>query len=271
LRPTVSISLLMVFTVITWRSVLNLPDGRLHLTMLDVGSADALLITTPGGRHVLINGGASPSRLSDQLGRRLEPFDRKIDYLVIASTQENEVAALPRSLESFHPVNAIWAGNGQASFSSRKLDDWLSLNAVPVHLAQVGDELDLGDGAKLRTLAVSPAGAVLSLEWHNFRVVLPIGVDFDMYDQLKYGKYFGPVNALLLAQSGYGPANPEQWLTTLHPEMVLLSVSASDPNGLPAPELLKAVKDINLLRTDAHGWIDLASDGQNTWVTVEKK
>jgi len=92
-----------------------------------------------------------------------------------------------------------------------------------------------------------------------------------MYDQLKYGKYLGPVNALLLAQSGYGPANPEKWLTTLHPEIVLLSVAAGDPNGLPAPELLKTLKDINLFRTDAQGWIDLASDGQNTWVTVEKK
>jgi competence protein ComEC len=271
LRPTVSISLLMVFTVLTWRSALNLPDGRLHITVLDVGSADALLVTTPSGRHVLINGGGSPSRLSDQLGRRMEPFDRKLDYLVIASTQENEVAALPRVLESFRPLNAFWAGNGQASFSSRKLDDWLSLHAVPVRLAQVGDDLDLGDGAKLRTLAVSPAGAILAVEWHNFRAVLPIGIDFDMYDQLKYGKYLGPVNALLLAQSGYGPANPEKWLTTLHPEIVLLSVAAGDPNGLPAPELLKTLKDINLFRTDAQGWIDLASDGQNTWVTVEKK
>ena len=270
LRPTVSLSLLMVFTVITWRSVLNLPDGLLHVTLLDVGSSDAILITTPSGRHVLVNGGRSPSRLANQLGRRLEPFDRKIDYLVIASTQENQVAALPRTLESFSPQNAFWAGNGQASFSSQKLDDWLSAHAVPVRLAQPGDDLDLGDGAKLRTLAVSPNGAILALEWHNFRMVLPVGVNFEMYEQLQYGKYLGPVTALLLAQSGYAPANPTEWLTTLHPQIALLSVAAGDPNGMPAPEPLKALKDINLFRTDAHGWIDLASDGQNTWVTVEK-
>ncbi len=271
LRPAVTISLLMVFTVITWRSALNLPDGRLHVTLLDVGSANAILITTPSGRRVLVNGGGSPSRLADQLGRRLEPFDRKLDYLVIASTQENEVAALPRALESFRPQNAFWAGNGQASFSSQKLEDWLSARAIPVQLAQPKDELDLGDGARLRALAVSPAGAILAVEWHNFRVVLPIGVNFDTYEQLQYGKNLGQVTALLLSQSGYAPANPDLWLTTLHPQIVLLSVAAGDPNGLPAPQPLKTLKDINLFRTDANGWIDLASDGQDTWVTVEKK
>ena len=273
LRPTVSLSLLMIFTVLTWRSVLNIPDGRLHLTVLDVGSADALLITTPSGRLVLVNGGPSPSRLADQLGRRLPPFDRRLDYLVVASTLEDEVAALPRTLEGLKPLNVFWAGNGQASFSSQKLEDWLSDRAVPTHLAQPGDELDLGDGAKLRALAVSPSGAILEIEWHNFRALLPIGVNFDMYEQIKYGQQLGPVTVLLLSQSGYAPANPEEWLTNVYPQIAVLSVAAGDPDGLPAPEPLKTLKNVNanLFRTDANGWIDIASDGQNTSVEVEKK
>lgn len=271
LRPATSLTVLLLFSTLIWRSALNLPDERLHVTVLDVGSSDAILITTPGGRHVLINGGNSPSRLSDQLGRRLLPFDRKIDYLVIASTQENEVAALPRTLENYQPQNAFWAGSHQASFASQRLEEWLKSNAVPIHEAQSGDELDLGDDARLRTLSASPSGAILELEWHNFRMILPIGVNFDMYAELKNGKYFGDVTALLLTQSGYGPANPDEWLTNIQPQITLLSVAAADPNGLPAPGPLKVLKDANLLRTDANGWIDLASDGQNTVVTVEKK
>ncbi len=271
LRPATSLTVLLLLSVLVWRSALNLPDGRLHITVLDVGSSDAILITTPGGRHVLINGGNSPSRLVDQLGRRLLPFDRKIDYLVIASTLETEVAALPRVLETYQPQDAFWAGSHDASFSSQKLESWLSDNAVPVHEAQTGDELDLGDGARLRTLSASSSGAILEVEWHNFRTILPIGVNFDMFDELDDGQYFGPVNALLLIQSGYGPANPDQWLTNIQPQITLLSVDAADPNGLPAPGPLKTLQDTNIFRTDANGWIDLATDGQNTQVTVEKK
>lgn len=271
LRPALSLSLLMVLTVLTWRSVLNMPDGRLHVTFLDAGSSDAVLITTPRGEHLLLNGGFSPAQLSDQLGRRLPPFDRKIDYLVIASTQENEVAALPRTLERFHPASVLWAGNDQASFSSEKLDEWLTGHTVPIREAQAGDELDLGDGGRLRLLSVSPAGAILAVEWYNFRVILPIGVNFDMLGELKYGKNFGPVTALLLAQSGYAPANPDLWLATVKPDMIILSVAAGDPDGLPSPELLTSLKDANIIRTDVSGWIDLASDGQNTSITVERK
>lgn len=271
LRPTVAISLLLIFSTLVWRSALNLPDGRLHVTVLDVGSSDGILITTPAGRHVLINGGSSPSRLADQLGRRLQPFDRKLDYLVIASTQENEVAALPRVLENFQPVNAFWAGNQQASFASQKLKDWISDHNVHLEDAHSGDELDLGDGAVLRTLSATPSGAILEVEWHNFRVILPIGVSFDMYEELNYGQYFGEVNALLLTQSGYGPANPPQWITNIQPQMVIISVAAADPKGLPAPQILKILEETNVFRTDVHGWIDLATDGQNVDVIVDKK
>lgn len=271
LRPAASLTVLLLFSVLVWRSALNVPDGRLHVTVLDVGSSDAILITTPSGRHVLINGGSSPSRLADQLGRRMQPFDRKLDYLVIAATQENEVAALPRTLENFEPVNVIWAGSRQASFSSQKLENWFSDHATPVHDAQPGDELDLGEGGRLRVLSATSSGAILEVEWHNFRVILPIGVSFDMYQELDQGKYFGPVNALLLTQSGYGPANPPQWLINIQPQMVLISVAAADPKGLPAPQILELLDETNILRTDVHGWIDLATDGQNVVVTVDKK
>lgn len=269
--PGLMISILMVLTVLTWRSVLNTPDGRLHVTFLDVGSSDAVLITTPTGQHVLINGGFSPSQLSDQLGRRLPPFDRKLDYLVIAATQENEVASLPRTLERFHPSKALWAGNIQASFSSEKLDEWLAGQGVSVRLAQTGDELDLGEGAKMRTLSVSPSGAILAVEWNNFRIILPVGLNLDMLTELKYGKDLGPVTAVLLSQSGYAPANPSAWLDNLKPETFILSVAAGDPDGLPSLDLLVALKDADIIRTDENGWIDLASDGQNTSITVERK
>ena len=70
---------LAVATFLVWRAAFSASDGKLHITFLDVGSADAVLIQTPSGRHVLVNGGASNSLLSNELGRRL-PFSRKLDW-----------------------------------------------------------------------------------------------------------------------------------------------------------------------------------------------
>ena len=60
--------------VLTWQAAFSAPDGRLHLTVLDVSvegrSGAALLVETPTGRRLLINGGPSGVRLSDALGKR---------------------------------------------------------------------------------------------------------------------------------------------------------------------------------------------------------
>ncbi len=59
---------LAVITILIWTSLLAQPDGRLHLYFLDIGQGDGVLIQTPSGRQVLIDGGASPQRLLQELG-----------------------------------------------------------------------------------------------------------------------------------------------------------------------------------------------------------
>ncbi|MBI4770772.1 MAG: ComEC/Rec2 family competence protein, partial [Chloroflexi bacterium] len=264
------LGVLALLTFLTWRAAFAAPDGRLHLTFLDVGSADAILIQTPTGRNVLVNGGPSPSILSDALGRRLSPFARSLDWLVIASTQSEQVGALPRALERFPPENVLWAGNLEASYESRLLDKWLADNAAPVTSASPGAGLDLGAGARLEVLSVTPRGAVLLLTWNGFRALLPIGMNFDSLAELENGAAVGPVSLLLLADSGYAPLNPPEWIANLHPQVVILSVAAGDPDGLPDQDALDAVKDITLLRTDQNGWITVTTDGAKMWVEVER-
>jgi competence protein ComEC len=274
-RPLINISLVTILlgvaSVNLWRTAANGPDGRLHVTFLDVGSAEAVLIKTPGGRFVLINGGPSPSKLVDQVGRQIPPFRRKLDVLIIAAPQENQVAALPRILDQYPPDTALWMGNRQASYSARRLDEWLTKKAVPVTEPGPGDVLDLGAGAVLKVLSVSPRGAVLSVEWENFKVVLPFGVRYDTFEELENGTRLGPATALLLAESGYSPSNPPDWVLNLKPEMYILSVAAADFDGRPSPDLLQTLKDANILRTDSMGWIMLSTDGQQIWVSVERK
>ncbi len=265
------LGVLALVTFLTWRAAFAAPDGRLHLTFLDVGSADAILIQTPTGRAVLVNGGPSPSRLSDALGRRLSPFDRKLDYLVIASTQEDQVAALPRTLERFPPEAVLWAGKVESSYSARQVDGWLTDQSVAVTRAVPGSGLDLGAGARLEVLSVTPRGAVLLLTWNGFRALLPIGMNFDTLDEPQNGQAVGLVSVLLLADSGYASVNPPEWIAALRPQVAILSVAAGDPDGLPDQDTLDAVQDINLLRTDQNGWITVSTDGSQMWVEVEKK
>ena len=257
--------LLVVFQV--WRMVFALPDGNLHLTFLDVGSADAVLIQTPDGEHILINGGERISDLSSELGRRLPPFQREIAWLIVASPQEEDLAALPRTLERFPPAQVLWSGNREASYASRSLDRFISDNGIPITYAETGQILELGQNATLQLQAVGARGSVILIEWDSFRALLPIGMDFD---SLESTKNLGEMSVLLLPDSGFAPLNPPVWINTLNPQLAILSVAADDRDGLPPDETLEALRTYELLRTDLHGWLHITTDGAQLWVEKGK-
>jgi competence protein ComEC len=261
---------LVLLVVMTWRSAFTAPDGRLHLTFLDAGSADSILIQTPGGRFLLINGGPSPSLLSDGLGRRLPAFDRRLDWLVVASTRENQLSGLPRVVERIPPEQVLWAGNVEASYSSRNLYKWFTERGIPIIRADPGAQLELGDGARLQVLATNARGGVLLLEWRDFRALLPIGMNFESLEELKYGEELGKVSLLLLGDSGYAPVNPPAWLANLNPQIVIISVAANDQDGLPDQETLTSLGAYPVIRTDQNGWIAVQTDGEEIWTRVEQ-
>jgi beta-lactamase superfamily II metal-dependent hydrolase len=123
----------------------------------------------------------------------------------------------------------------------------------------------------LSVLSIDARGAVLLLEWKNFRFLLPMGMDFGALESLKGNSPMRNVSALLLAESGYAPLNPPDLISFLHPQLALLSVAPADRNGLPSPETLEALQGYTLLRTDQNGWIELSTDGNQMWVEVERK
>ena len=123
----------------------------------------------------------------------------------------------------------------------------------------------------MHILNVNSRGAVLMLEWKEFRALLPVGMNFSAQEELKYGEDIKSTSLLLISDSGYAPINPSEWFTNLNPQLILLSVAAGDPDGLPHEGTLKAVEDFPLLRTDYNGWIEVTTDGTEMWVEVERQ
>jgi competence protein ComEC len=270
LNPAILLAVLFIISMLTWRVALALPDGRLHLTFLDVGSAEAILIQTPSGRTLLINGGPSRSVLADALGRRLSPFSRREDVLLVASSQETQLAALAGVLDMYPPEMVLWSGLANASSSSLRLQSGLAAAAIPIIPAQPGQRFDLGGGARLEVLQVTGRGSVLLLEWGGFRALLPSGQDLVSLESAATVPSLAPLSVLMLADSGLAAFNPPGWIASLHPLLTVLSVSPADPDGLPDAQTLAALQGTTLLRTDRSGWIHISTDGTRMWVETER-
>lgn len=269
-KPATVITVLGVVTLLVWKIAFTTPDGRLHLTLLDVGNGEVFLLQTPQGRKILINGGPSTSLLSDGLGRRFPPFQHQLDFIVVASPQKKQVAALSRILERYPPVQVLWAGATSPCREADYLRAALTEEEIPLTILEPGRSLDLGEGAQLSVLTISERGAILLLEWESFRALLPFGVTEENFEELRMGRDIGNVNLLLLADNGYTPSNPPEWIMNLHPQLLLLGVASDNSEGLPDRELLNTLSGYSLLRTDYHGWIEISTDGENMWLNVEE-
>ena len=267
---TLALAVTFICMMLFWSASAKSGDGRFHVTFLDAGSANAVLIQTPEGRNILINGGASVSELSDELGRRLPFFSRKLDWLIIASTDEEQLSALPRIVERYEPENVLWSGNVQGSFSAQLLDEYFAGQGIPVARAEAGQRLELGENSFIEIQAAGPRGSVLLIQNGNFRALRPIGVGEGTFESLEFGNVLGKVDVLLLADAGYAPSNPIDIFENLSPQLVVLSVAAGDPNGMPSQDVLDALDGYSLLRTDRSGWIDVSTDGTEMRVTVER-
>jgi beta-lactamase superfamily II metal-dependent hydrolase len=181
------------------------------------------------------------------------------------------VAGIAGNLERFRPSNVLWAGNTAGTRPAGDLWTQLGSLTIPTTIMQAGQGLDLGDGAKLSALSVSDKGAVLRLEWGNFRMLLPMGVDVEALNSLQEDMAMRNISVMLLAESGYTPINPPGLIKLLNPQVAVLSVAAADRTGLPSPDTIQALVGYNLARTDQNGWIQITTDGKQMWVEVEKR
>ncbi|GAB4478750.1 MAG: hypothetical protein Kow0088_18910 [Anaerolineales bacterium] len=274
LKPLPIVAILSLLTVLAWQSALSAPDGKLHLILLDIStpsqSSEALLIQTPQGRYILINGGNSPSRLLEAIDRWLPLTNRHLDWVVLAGARQAQIGGIAELVERRRVENIWWAIPQGESSAASAIQRAAKEGDIPIISAQIGQSLDLGEGGQLSVIGLGERGAVFVLEWKRFRAFLPFGLDSELREEMLESGQLRPVSLWLLANNGSSWYNPTEFLYRLQPQLVWLSVAQGDWYGLPHAEIIARLAGFPLLRTDLNGWIHLQSDGEQMWVEVEK-
>lgn len=155
---------------------LQRPDGRLWLTVLPV-PGDALLIRTPAGRHVLIDGGRDPGLLALLLGRSMPYWQRDLQAVILTRGDgqrlPGQVAALSRYRAGLALAPPDLGDHGLAG-QWRRLAVTTGARVAPL---RAGQRLEL-DGATLEVVAANPGkhgGAVLLLRYGRTRALVHTG------------------------------------------------------------------------------------------------
>lgn len=149
MRKTILLTFcLSCITLLLWREITLLPDGKLHVSLLDVGQGDSILIVTPSGKQIIIDGGPNEMLLS-HLSRMLPFFDRTIELLVISHPDADHITAIPAVLRRYS-VNAILMTGADHSSGSYDALRAIALEKhIPILFPDPHSDIHIGDGVVL--------------------------------------------------------------------------------------------------------------------------
>jgi competence protein ComEC len=254
--------------------VAHRPDGTTRLTVLDVGQGDSILVEGGRGGRMLVDGGPDPDRLLIELDRRLPPWDRRLDVVILTHPHEDHVAGLAMLLARYR-VGRVFEtgmrgpGPGYAAWSRA-----LSLpGAPPDGRLATGDRLSVDD-LHFRVLwpdpgtvperpanggrAINDVSVVLLGEVAGRRILLTGDVEDDV-DPVLAARGLPPIDVLKVAHHGSRTASTPAFLGVVKPAVAIVSAGAGNPYGHPARSTLERLSatGARVLRTDTDGSVDI--------------
>jgi len=232
---------LAIIAALAWLGVAARPDGMTHIWFLPAERGQAVLIQSPSGRQVLVDGGDDGSRLLSTLGSVMGFWDRSLDALLLTVDNERTIAA-QATLANRLRVDAAYTGLPQQD----DVATWVRLLAeegVSAESVATGTVIEVEDGVSLTLIGAEGKAGAVEVRYGNLRVLLPGSTDTT--PALLFG------DATAVTTPDLGRADAERLLQHLAPELVVVYGEETLPNA-HYPNITGVV----------HLW----SDGQSLWV-----
>ena len=279
-----ALGLLLVAAILTGLALAQLPDGRLHVAFLDVGQGDAILITTPTGQQVLLDGGPSPAALTSALGREMPFWDRSLDLVIMSHPDADHITGLVSVLERYRVDG--WADSGYPDDDAvyARCLELLQEQGVPRYQVRAGERFDLGQGIALEVLHPPPTlmvgsesdsnnnSLVVRLVWGEASFLLTGDVEAEGERLLLHSGQPLEADVLKVAHHGSGGSSTEAFLAAVAPRYAVISVGADNHFGHPAPAVLERLgeRGTTIVRTDEQGTVEFTTDGQRLWLRTDR-
>ncbi len=282
---------LLVAAILVSVTAATMPDDNLHVSFLDVGQGDAILIQR-GNQQVLVDGGPSPQAISLGLGNKMPFWDRTIDLVVLTHPDADHITGLVEVLQRYKVKQVLYP---DLDSESPLYEEWLKLvkeKDIKYTIAQAGRQIGLGEGTVIIKV-INPQIPLLTgtgSDIDNNGVVLRISmgeVSFLLTADIRQEAEFELIThradlsstVLKVAHHGSNTSTSQEFLAVVNPQLAVISVGADKRFGHPTPAVMERLKEKlgseNIYqtydaKTSEHHTIEFITDGERLWVRVEK-
>lgn len=248
-------------------------NHQLEVNFLDVGQGDAILIKTPAGQNILIDGGPDRTVIK-RLGKNLSWWDKQIDLVVLTHPHDDHVSGLIDVVKKYDVKQIIYNGavhNGPNYLTWLKLVRDKKIKTTIIDRPQV---IKLSDVCKLEI--IYPRERLVGKEVENLNnssIVARL-----IYDKAKFlfvgdleelgeeklldDKIDLTADVLKIGHHGADTSSSQRFLEKINPQLAIISVGIKNDFGHPSLRIIKRLERLGMkvLRTDRLGTIKLSVD-----------
>jgi competence protein ComEC len=280
-------AILAVATGFLWTQVIfKGPDGKLHVYFFDVGQGDSILIVTPNGRQVLIDGGPEVESATRALAGPLSPWDRGLDLVALTHLDADHSRGLLEALDRYRVAAVLVGTEDPASPLYPQWRETLERQQLQVFQVSAGYRVALDEGVVLEVLHPSPSSfpgsvydrnndsLVLRLVYGDLSFLLTGDIEAEAERYLAQTSSSLASSVLKAAHHGSKTSTTAEFLQRANPALAVISAGADNPFGHPHPDVVarleQAVGKDRVYQTALQGDIEFISDGRSLWVKTQQ-
>lgn len=263
---------IIILSFLAWLQ-LNSSEKKLEIYFLDIGQGDAILIRTPEGKNILIDGGPD-NLLLYRLGEFLPWWERKIDYLVISHYHADHMLGLIELLDKYQVNNVlVSAHQPEGDFLFDLWQKKLLAKNVKPQIVKAGEKFLFTDDLFFQVLSAdfnhedyNDNSVVIKLTYQQIDLLLTGDFTSVEEEDLLKSSFDLASEILKVGHHGSKYSSSAEFLVRVQPELCLIQLGQDNSFGHPHPELLERLAEIHcqVFRNDLLGTIKVVSDG-STW------
>lgn len=274
------LALISIASVLAWllAAPQTAPQGK-HLTvdMLNVGQGDSILITTPSGYQLLIDGGPNQSVLSE-LNAVMDAGDHSIDMLMLSHPDADHVTGLVDVLRDYQVQTILMPDVAKTTAVYKAWVEGINKEGAQLHVIKQAQTFTLPDGVRLTILSPTPqtyhegepandASIVVRLDYGQRSFLFTGDEEQTIEERLladNNNHALLDVDVLKVPHHGSKTSSTAEFIKVVSPQIALISVGKDNKYGHPSPAVIDRYQRqySRILRTDQLGRIRLTTDGQ---------